>query len=1715
MGFLFGSKKKHTTNTLSNEESKLQEFRVQTSSFGQTIPVVFGTNRIAGNIIDYVDFTAHPHTEQESTTTSTGGGKGLGGGGGGSSTTIKTTTWYTYTVAAVMALCEGAIAHIGKVWKGKSGTSISSLGLGVYTGNQTSSWGYMASKYPYRAYNYKHTAYVAGIIDLGDQTDFPQFNFEVFGLCQTIPPQTIQHVKQITTNESFELSTEERTATVSHDSVYHSNINVYRKDYATTPITLYKQDSGTVIRLLFGQIYFYTNKTIKVTYRYYNTVQELVTTSEYYTLRNANDLIYLEHLCQSIISVSVVDLDKAITTLVPTTDYTVTDGVYDFTNAGLETDQQLEIYYKYNYYWNETIWTPNDSNPKDIFTTVLTNDRWGLGVGSSLIADLSEYANYCTANQYLVSPIFTDQVEAINFLDELCIMTNCYATYGEGTFKLIPLNDQTATYGEYSYIPDFTPLYDLDNDDFLNKNIVLHRSSDSDIINCVKIEYVNRANDYNIQIAEAKDLASIEAIGLKEETLRFHAITNSTLANKVASQILNKKLYSRNQYKFSIGWKYALLEPADLITITDDDLGIDRQLVRIIEIEENEEGELSVIVEEIEVGTVNTAIFEDQEIDPTLIDYNSDAGYINDPIFYEPPKGLIDNDFELWMAISGFNKDVWGGCDVWASIDGEEYNRIGRITATCKTGYLDATLPASADEIDLINTLAVDLTESGTELLGCSQADFDKRITLCQVNDEVLAYKTATLTDSNKYNLTYLARGLFNTPKQNHSSKSRFLRFTSALFKYKFTYDDLGKVIKFKFPSFNVYGAGDQGLEDCIEYSCQLKCNALKYDYPNDITTFNVEINPNDKTKILLTWIGVNNVDLLGYELRKGGSDWVTAETVTFTESTQFEINALDDISDTYRIKAKDTFGNYSENDAEVSFSVVLNPSNVTGFSVSQSSKDKTKITFTWNAINDTDLSYYQIRRGGSWDTATIIATQLKNTTYEHTLTAETSYTYWIKAVNNSNRFSEVAASLTSSFVFTPSTPTGFSASQVITNRSKVLLGWSAVNNTDLNYYQIRKGTNWATAVIIANQLKATQFEYQLPSEGAFTFLLKAITNAGIESVNPVPIAGTYTIKPNTPTGLTVSQNQYNKTELIISWNENTEQDLKHYEIRRGESWDTATVIGKTKITNIKDTITSSGTYYYLIKAVTVSDFSSNIASTYGSFNVIPADVTNFQATQFSNDKGRVRLTWNKVSDKDLFSYEIREGVSWDTATIIGANISGQIFDTVITEERVYNFLIKAITTSGYYSQYPEEVECIFNMNPSAASSLSITQNPSDRSKLLITWGRIADLDLLEYELREGLNWDSSSLIVKTRESFYEHTISTSKSYNFWLKTKNTTGFYSDPINASGNYTVEPANVSNFQALQNGETVLCIWNQSSSSDVVGYEIREGYTWDNSSLVATGITQSFFSIAVDTETTRQYHIKAMNKAGYYSANSVTNSVTILGLPPKNVIYEYDEITLQSGTHTNTAFGLSSYNCSNFGGRCSDYPTLRCSDVGSHTVLKLAKNGSIYYTSGTYQLTQKDVGSIITANITVEYVKSTLFTAGVSATLQFRTSTNGTTWTEWKVFSPCLCTFRYIQMKAILGTSDTSKTPEISTLTLKIDVPDRIERGYNVSVSSAGTTITFDKEYWEEPSVLPIAILNGTGITAQLVSTTTTGFTAKVLNQAGTAVSGSINWIAKGF
>ncbi|TYB86018.1 glycoside hydrolase TIM-barrel-like domain-containing protein [Oceaniovalibus sp. ACAM 378] len=153
------------------EGARLDSLRMTSSTEGAVIPRLFGRMRIGGNVIWATDF------REETKTTTQGGGKGGGGG------KVKTTE-YLYYASFAVALCEGEITGIGRVWADGKAMDMTGVTWRWYPGDEAQTADpFIAAKMGAASTPaYRGTAYV--VFEELDLSAFgnrlPQISFEVF-----------------------------------------------------------------------------------------------------------------------------------------------------------------------------------------------------------------------------------------------------------------------------------------------------------------------------------------------------------------------------------------------------------------------------------------------------------------------------------------------------------------------------------------------------------------------------------------------------------------------------------------------------------------------------------------------------------------------------------------------------------------------------------------------------------------------------------------------------------------------------------------------------------------------------------------------------------------------------------------------------------------------------------------------------------------------------------------------------------------------------------------------------------------------------------------------------------------------------------------------------------------------------------------------------------------------------------------------------------------------------------------------------------------------------------------------------------------------------------------------------------------------------------------------------------------------------------------------
>lgn len=587
-----------------------------------------------------------------------------------------------------------------------------------------------------------------------------------------------------------------------------------------------------------------------------------------------------------------------------------------------------------------------DVNPADYIVHVLKS----IGIDDVNIDGLEHYREYCKAADILIStPPDSRSSKAQTVINDIAEITNSLVFWSTDRLKIVPLADKPiGTWTPYNQIQ-----YNLNADDLIPASdgqlVVYKRKDSSESYNQATVEFINRANGYEKETVAFEIVADVQKNGLKPASKKSaHYLYTKARAQYYAEQLAMKRLYAKNQYTFRLDWAFCRLEPGDLVTLTDELCGLNKQIVVITSVSEAADGQLEITAEGKPPGTYAPAKYNVHENERPFIDYNQAAPSVNDVAIFQTVGDVGGN--QIFVGVNAPSN--WGGCSVWVSDNGENYRRIGSITQQARMGRTKNAFDKSANVCDVVLNQGV--------LKTATHIDAERANTLCWINGEALSYEGVETHQDNWYTLRGLVRGQYGTKAINHGANERFVRVDEALFHYPYRKEDLNKTVYLKFTSLNVFGSNEQGLDEVREYQYKIvpyyipEVNNLTlftkyYKIGNGVLSFDV-VAQFDTPQI-------NSFDTVELWYREGNSAWKYGGN----GNGQISISGCE-LGHTYEVKAivKDVHGNTSQGVTK-SITVAMKtevPNAPQGFSISFSDMAH----FNWLEVRNADIDFYELR---------------------------------------------------------------------------------------------------------------------------------------------------------------------------------------------------------------------------------------------------------------------------------------------------------------------------------------------------------------------------------------------------------------------------------------------------------------------------------------------------------------------------------------------------------------------------------------------------------------------------------------------------------------------------------------------------------------------------------------------------------------------------------
>lgn len=668
-----------------------------------------------------------------------------------------------------------------------------------------------------------------------------------------------------------------------------------------------------------------------------------------------------------------------------------------------------------------------DANPADYIRYVLDK----VGLSKVEIIGLDNYRLYCKHADLLISTPMdqTSAKTARDIINEIATLTNAYMFWSNDKFKIVCCDDRAYPAknpedpDDKGWQPNRTITYDLTADDFIPQNggalVTYSRKDSSEIYNQFPVEFVNRDSGYEKETVSYALTQDIADYGLRQaNTTSASYIYTKARAVKVAETLARKAQYERNKYTFKLDWAFCRLEVGDLVTLTDESCGLNKQPAMIDSVTEGTDGLLTITAISRAKGDYSAASFDVHAVDRPYVDYNVAPPDTDAPIILQPPAELTTSGLEVWIGARG-KRDGWGGCRVYVSDNKDYYRYAGQIATAARIGTLASAVTADATSIEI---------DANGDFLSGTQQDAERGNTLCWLGGECLSYQTATLLQNGHYELTGCIRGQYQTTAAKHDAGAEFARLDTALLRIPFLKEDIGKKVYLKLASYNIFGNNEQDLSNLDEYEYtilpyyippvrNLRAHNRYRQLVDGVSRYDLEVEwepPEDMTSYLegQVWYKTDHeqgdrlvikegvpADELGYQ-----HDW------TFAGSGQNRATIPQAIvGDTYRIAVttKDRWGAMTSPDQAPRIEILVAvkseiPNTPENFGITFGNKAE----LYWDEVTNSDIAYYEVRTDQSAGLGTASLVVRTSSLKASVTLAERTGTLYLYACNAQGKYS-------------------------------------------------------------------------------------------------------------------------------------------------------------------------------------------------------------------------------------------------------------------------------------------------------------------------------------------------------------------------------------------------------------------------------------------------------------------------------------------------------------------------------------------------------------------------------------------------------------------------------------------------------------------------------------------------------------------------------------
>ena len=488
-------------------------------------------------------------------------------------------------------------------------------------------------------------------------------------------------------------------------------------------------------------------------------------------------------------------------------------------------------------------------------------------------------------------------------------------------------------------------------------------------------------------------------------------------------------------------------------------------------------------------------------------------------------------------------------------------------------------------------------------------------------------------------------------------------------------------------------------------------------------------------------------------------------------------------------------------------------------------------------------------------------------------------------------------------------------------------------------------------------------------------------------------------------------------------------------------------------------------------------------------------------------------------------------------------------------QDSIYPWSVKTEADNVPDTNLPDPFLVASPLPTGISEELYITVNSKGtQSRAIFSWAAPNDAFVVNYEAEYKANGASIYTFITTTSALKANVDDIPPGqYDFRARSINSLGAksewaYLNNKTISG-LTAVPGDVNNFSIRALDGQCHLTWSRITDLDVIngGYvrirhsRLTSNATWEDGQDIGEAIagSQTFAVLPLLSGT---YMAKAVDEGGRFSTNAKYSVTTVPNIIDFNAVVTATENPSFGGTRTDmivvdnilTLDGAPRYilaeNSDFLIAENGDRLAREIGDIGI-----IESSGSYYFANSvdlgetyTSRLTANMSSSVTVASDLIDYRTALVDTwnnfdgassDAITAVLELRTTSDNPasnpTWTDWAPFLVGDYHARAYEFRVIVTNTDSDYNISITALSVTVDMPDRVEKASDLSVSASSTAVSFGSNFKAVPVVGVTMNDSNSGDYFRVTSKARTGFTVQCFNSSNTGIVRSINWQAVGY